>query len=157
MGIIIFIILAEKREVGQMRKIITLSLAVLVVLIGVATLAGCGQSAAQKAEDTYNSDVQDLKTSLAAFTESSTYSSVDSIQAAFQNLEASYNAAVDAGSAAISAGVDSAKIKISSIQGAFLLFKESVSGALSSDQTLSEKVDAIKSSVELLNASLQIL
>jgi outer membrane murein-binding lipoprotein Lpp len=131
-----------------MRKGITGILIVMVMLAGVVTtLAGCGESATEKAQKAYDTDVQDLKTSVAAFSQASTYSSVDSIQAAFQNLERSYNATV-------AAGKDVKDAKVSSLQSAFNGLKASISN-LSSDQTLTEKVTTVKAALQTFSDQLQ--
>jgi molecular chaperone GrpE (heat shock protein) len=130
-----------------MRKGVTMALVVLVLLAGmVAVLAGCGESSTEKAQKAYDQDVQDLKTSVTAFSQAGTYSSVGSMQAAFQNLEKSFNTAV-------AAAKDVKDAKISDLQSAFNNLKASVTNL--SDQTLTEKVNTIKAAVQAFSDQLQ--
>ena len=81
-----------------MRKSLIVSLVVMFVLVGlVATLAGCGTDSNEEA---YNTDVENLKTAVAGMTESSTYESVDSLDAAWSEVESAYDDVVTSAQAA---------------------------------------------------------
>jgi hypothetical protein len=133
-----------------MRKSIVATLIILAMAMVLAgSLAGCGESSTEKAQKAYDNDVQSLKDAAAVFKDPATYGSVDSMQAAFQGLERSWNAAV-------AAGKDVTSAKISDLQGAFSQLKASITN-LSSDQSLGQKIDGVQAAVQTFNDQLQQL
>ncbi len=131
---------------GRMRRKLLISLVITFVLAGVvATLAGCGTDSTQEA---YNTDVENLKTAVAGMTESSTYESIDNFQVAVAEVQAAYDSVVTSAQAAGK--------KITDLQDAFGGLKAAI-GNVTSDQSLEQKVDAIKAAVEDLSNAIKAI
>lgn len=125
-----------------MKKVsIALLMTVVVFLAGSALFVdGCGQSDAEKAQETYDQDVADLKAAVDELKKPDTFDSIDSLKAAFQNVQSAYDDAV-------ASGRDVANARISQVEQAYNQLKEDVAN-ISSDQTLSEKLDALNDAVQ---------
>ncbi len=124
-----------------MRKSIFVPLVIMFMLVGaLATLAGCGEKAQEVKQDlSSNPDVQELKAALTVMTQSSTYDSIDTFEAAWSQVESAYDAVVTDAQAI---GQD-----ISGLEDAFASLKDSVSN-ISSDETLQQKATDIQSAVK---------
>lgn len=112
----------------------------LLLLGAVILISGCGQSEAEKAQETYDQDVADLKAAVQELQNPGTYDSLDSLKAAFQNVQTAYNDAV-------TSGKDVTNAKISQAQDAFDQLKEDIT-SIPSDQTFAEKLDAVNEAVQ---------
>lgn len=131
---------------GRMRRKLLISLVITFVLAGVvATLAGCGTDSTQEA---YNTDVENLKTAVAGMTESSTYESIANFQVAVAEVQAAYDSVVTSAQAAGK--------KITDLQDAFGDLKAAIAN-VTSDQSLEQKVDAIKAAVEDLSNAIKAI
>jgi archaellum component FlaC len=132
-----------------MRKSILVSVVIVFVLAGVvATLAGCGSSSEDDAQATYESDVDKLKSAIAAMTESGTYESIESFEAAWEDVEKAYDDLV------ISANV--AGKKITDLTDAFEGLVDAI-GNVTSEQSLEQKVNEIKSALEDLDNAVKAI
>lgn len=137
-----------------MRRGILISIVMVFVLTAaVAAFAGCGGKVKEKvqtaAQTTYETEVQNLKTALAAMQDPSTYDSVDNLQAAFSEVESAFNALV-------ASVKEESGAKITGLQQAFDSLKEAVAN-ISSDQSLQQKVDTLQAAAQNMSGALQQL
>jgi hypothetical protein len=126
-----------------MRKSIFVPLVILFMLAGViATFAGCGNGeVVEKVQSLTSSspEIQALKSALSVMLQPSTYESMDTFEAAWAEVETTYDDVVTAASAA---GQD-----IGDLEDAFAGLKDAVAG-VTSDASLETKVNDIKNAVE---------
>jgi cell fate (sporulation/competence/biofilm development) regulator YlbF (YheA/YmcA/DUF963 family) len=133
-----------------MRRSMLISLVVIFVLAGAAiALAGCGTSSTEKAQTTYDNDVEGLKSAVSAFKDSTTYESVDNLQAAFAEVKSTYDSMV-------ASAKDVTGAKISGVQDAYNGLKDAVAN-VNSEQALGQKIDAIQTAIQDLGDALQQL
>jgi len=129
-----------------MKKGILVSVVLVCVLAAImAALAGCGSD---DEEATYESDLDKLKSAISTMTESSTYESLESFEAAWADVESAYDDLV------ISANV--AGKKIDNLKDAFNGLVDAI-GNITSEQSLEQKVNAIKSALEDLDDAIKAI
>lgn len=129
-----------------MKRGILVSVVIVCIVAGlVAILAGCGSNDEQA---TYESDLDKLKSAIAVMTESSTYESMDSFEAAWGDVKSAYDDLV------ISANV--AGKKIDNLKDAWGGLVDAI-GNITSDQSLQQKVNQIKSALEDLDNALKAI
>jgi archaellum component FlaC len=138
-----------RQEGERMRKNTLVALVILFVLAGaVATFAGCGSDSGDDAQATYESDVDKLKTAVAVMTESGTYESIESFEAAWEDVEKAYDDLV------ISANVVGKKIE--NLKDAWGGLVDAI-GNITSEQSLQQKVNEIKSALEDLDNAVKAI
>jgi len=138
--------LAMVQEGERMRKSILVALVITFVLAGVvATFAGCGSDDEQA---TYESDLDKLKSAIATMTESSTYESIESFEAAWDDVESAYDDLV------ISANV--AGKKIDNLKDAWGGLLDAI-GNITSEQSLQQKINEIKSALKDLDDAVKAI
>ena len=139
------------------KNVIFTFLIAAVLLLAGANASGCGDdkttsvTSVNTIEDmqaAYDHDVQALKDSVANFQNPSTYTSVDNIKSAFRDIENSYNNALASGKQVKDA-------KISTLKDSYENLKTTVSNIAASDQTLQQKVDAVKTALQTFKDQLQ--
>lgn len=126
---------------------------IIVAVFGVAVVAGLAfrDDATEEApvvttpseeqlREIYEEDLQTLKDAVAKFGNVDTYASANSIQRAFSDIEANYNAAVASGKKVKDA-------KISELEKAYNDLKVAIDD-ISSDQSLQQKIQAVKSALD---------
>ncbi len=145
---------SPKEEKKIKKNTVAFLISFLVLMVGVAALAGCGEKAQEvttTAEMQLQSspEVSQLKTALTAMTDPATYGSTDSLQAAWSNVESAYNAVI--ASAQETKGV--ASEKISALEAAFNQLKAAVTN-FGSDQPTEQKVDTLQAAVQGMKTAL---
>ena len=119
-----------------------------------AVLSGCGEESGQVVEkvqsqfqENYGAEVQNLESALAELQDDSTYDSVDSLQAAFSDVESAFDDLV-------SAVEEGAGEDITALENAFDSLQEEVSD-ISSDASLEENMDNLKAAAQDVSDALQ--
>ena len=140
----------EKGDVKKMRRGIALLLVSVVVLtITVVVVSGCGGVSQQEAEEQFKGDLQNFETSLLGLVNPGNFTSVDSFNTAFKDVEKAYNDLVK-----------SAKqvkdTNITALKNAWNGLTKAV-GNVSSSQSLLQKMDAITKALQELETTVQRL
>ncbi|MBN2028275.1 MAG: hypothetical protein JW854_16110 [Actinobacteria bacterium] len=129
-----------------MKKGILISVVLVCVLaVIMAALASCGS---EDEEATYESDLDKLKSSISKMTESKTYESMESFEAAWDDVKSAYDDLV------VSANV--AGKKIDNLKDAFQGLVDAI-GNITSEQSLEQKVNGIKSALEDLDDAVKAI
>ncbi|GBE58027.1 hypothetical protein BMS3Abin01_00955 [bacterium BMS3Abin01] len=131
-----------------MKKGIAAGLFLVLLLIGaVVVTAGCGQSESEKAQANYDKAKADLKSSVQELQKPETYQSVDSLKASFQDVQKAYDDTVESGK-------DLTDAKVSEVQDAYEELQDSIND-IDSDQTLEQKVDALRAAIQKFSDQLK--
>lgn len=131
-----------------MKKGIVVLVAVLLSLLGTfAIVAGCSSTTPQQAKEQLNTNLENLKTALNAFTNPATYVSTDSIKSAADNVQKQFNAVV-------SSAKNVKSVSTSTLSDAWNQLSKSISN-LSSSQSFSDKVSGVKTAIENFQSAWQ--
>lgn len=127
-------------------------LSLVVLAAAVTTLTGCGEKA-QEVVATKDvqapAEISELQTALQAMTQSGTYSSVDSLQAAWNNVQSAYDDVL----AWAQNSKDVATDKVTNLKNAFEQLKAAVTN-FGSDQPMEQKVDTLQAAVQAMKDAL---
>ena len=139
-----------KGDQEKMKKGIALLLLLVVALAMTSIVAtGCGGVSQEEAKTQFRSDLQSFETSLQGLANPANYTSTDSMDAAFKDVEKAYNDLVK-----------SAKqvkdTNITALEKAWDELEKAVRN-ISSSQSLSEKAEAIIKALQDLETTLQQL
>jgi hypothetical protein len=133
-----------------MRKGIALMLVALVVLmITVVVVSGCGGVSPQEAATKFKADLQNLSTAMQGLLSPGNYTSVDNFKSAWKNVEKAYNDAVKSAK-------DVKDTNISALKKAWNDLSTAI-GGITSVQSLTQKADAITKGLQEFETALQRL
>jgi predicted PurR-regulated permease PerM len=129
------------RRMEMKKRIVVLPALVLLILLtaSIALVAGCGATTPAQARTELNTQLQNLKSALAEFTNPTTYASTDSIKSAAKNVQKQFDNV-------ITAGKDVKDVSTSKLSSAWNQLSKSITN-LSSSQSFSQKVDAVQSAI----------
>jgi hypothetical protein len=125
-----------------MKKAMAILLVLLVAIpLAVVAIAGCSSNPTPaEAKQQLNTDLDNLKSSLSAFTNPATYSSKDSVQKAIDQVQTDIDAVVNSAK-------EVKDVSSSKLSSAWDKLKSSVNDTLNSSESISQKVDSIQTAL----------